>query len=151
AAIAAGVGSVMATVSKWNGMPGHGNKHFLTDILKGTLGFKGFVVSDYDGIDETAPGATKADKYANAFNAGVDMVMSSGGTAIPTQIANIKSLIPARVPMSRLDDQVGRILLTKCMMGLFERPAKIDRALTAAVGSAEHRMVGRQAVRQSLV
>jgi beta-glucosidase len=150
-AIGAGVGSVMATVSKWNGMPGHGNKRFLTDILKGTLGFKGFVVSDYDGIDETAPGATKADKYANAFNAGVDMVMSSGGTAIPTQIANIKSLIPARVPMSRLDDQVGRILLTKCMMGLFERPAKIDRALTAAVGSAEHRMVGRQAVRQSLV
>jgi beta-glucosidase len=150
-AVGAGVGSVMATVSKWNGMPGHGNKRFLTDILKGTLGFKGFVVSDYDGIDETAPGATKADKYANAFNAGVDMVMSSGGGGIAGQMATIKSVVPSRVPMARFDDQVGRILLTKCMMGLFERPAKIDRTLTAAVGSPEHRMVGRQAVRQSLV
>jgi beta-glucosidase len=151
AALAAGVGSVMATVSKWNGMPGHGNKRFLTDILKGTMGFKGFVVSDYDGIDETAPGATKADKYANAFNAGVDMVMSSGGGGIAGQIATIKGVVPSRVPMSRFDDQVGRILLTKCMMGLFERPAKIDRTLTAAIGSADHRAVGRQAVRQALV
>jgi beta-glucosidase len=151
AAVAAGVGSVMATVSKWNGMPGHGNKHFLTDILKGTLGFKGFVVSDYDGIDETAPGATKADKYVAAFNAGVDMVMSSGGGGIAGQIATIKGVVPSRVSMARFDDQVGRVLLTKCMMGLFERPAKIDRALTAAMGSAEHRAVGRQVVRQSLV
>jgi beta-glucosidase len=151
AAVGAGVGSVMATVSKWNGMPGHGNKRFLTDILKGQLGFKGFVVSDYDGIDDTAPGATKADKYSNAFNAGIDMVMSSGGSGIAAQIATIKSVVPSRVPMTRFDDQVGRILLTKCMMGMFERPAKIDRTLTSAVGSTEHRAVGRQAVRQSLV
>jgi beta-glucosidase len=150
-AVAAGTGSVMATVSKWNGMAGHTNKRFLTDILKGTLGFKGFVVSDYDGIDETAPGANAAEKYASAFNAGIDMVMSSGGKGIPAQIATIKGVVGSKVPMTRFDDMVGRILLTKCMMGLFESTGKTDRTLTAAVGSPDHRLVGRQAVRESLV
>jgi beta-glucosidase len=151
AVLGAGVGAVMATVSKWNGMPGHGNKRFLTDILKGTLGFKGFVISDYDGIDDTAPGATAADKYTAAFNAGVDMVMSSGGKGLAAPLALIKGLVPARVSQARFDDQVGRVLLTKCMMGLFNSSGKTDRALTAAVGSAEHRAIGRQAVRESLV
>jgi beta-glucosidase len=150
-AVAAGVGSVMASVSSWNGLRGHGNK-MLTDVLKGTLGFKGFVISDYDGIDDTAPGATPADKYATAYNAGVDMIMASGEKrAIAAYITLLKGLVPARISQQRLDDAVSRILLTKCMMGLFDWSGKTDRKLTAAMGSAEHRAVGRQAVRESLV
>jgi beta-glucosidase len=156
-AIPAGVGSVMATVSSWNGVRGHTNKHLLTEVLKGTLGFKGFVVSDYDGIDQTISGSSAADKYATAFNAGIDMVMTSGdsgeGTAgtIPAEIAVIKSVVPSRVSQERFDDAVGRILMTKCMMGLFESSGKADRTLTSAIGSMAHREVGRQAVRESLV
>jgi beta-glucosidase len=63
----------------------------------------------------------------------------------------LKGLVPGKVTQARIDDAVGRILLTKCMMGMFEASGKIDRALTAAVGSAEHRAVARQAVRESLV
>src|SRR4051812_39711612 len=77
--------------------------------------------------------------------------MSGGGRAITAEAALSRGLAPGRVSQARLDDQVGRILLTKCMMGLFQSSGKIDRALTAAVGSPEHRAVGRQAVRQSLV
>jgi beta-glucosidase len=151
-AVPAGVGSVMATVSKWNGVPGHGDKKLLTDVLKGTLGFKGFVISDYDGIDDTAPGATPADKYTTAFNSGIDMVMASGDKrAIAAEIALIKGLVPGRISQQRLDDAVSRVLLTKCMMGLFASSGKADRGLTAAIGSADHRAIGRQAVRESLV
>jgi beta-glucosidase len=156
-AIPAGVGSVMATVSSWNGVKGHSNKHLLTEVLKGTLGFKGFVVSDYDGIDQTVPGASAAEKYTTALNAGIDMVMTSGDSGegvagtISAEIALIKGLVPSKVSQERLDDAVSRILLTKCMMGLFESPGKADRALTANIGSTEHRTVARQAVRESLV
>jgi beta-glucosidase len=150
-AVPAGVGSVMATVSSLNGVPGHTNK-MLTDVLKGTLGFKGFVISDYDGIDETTPGATLADKFATGINAGIDMFMlSGGGRTIAAQVALLKGLVPGKVTQARIDDAVSRILLTKCMMGLFDATGKIDRTLTAAVGSAEHRAVARQAVRESLV
>jgi beta-glucosidase len=149
--VPAGVGSVMATVSSLNGVPGHSNK-MLTDVLKGTLGFKGFVISDYDGIDETTPGATDADKFATGINAGIDMFMLSGGSrAIAAQVALLKGLVPGKVTQARIDDAVSRILLTKCMMGMFEASGKVDRAVTAAVGSAEHRAVARQAVRESLV
>jgi beta-glucosidase len=150
-AIAAGVGSVMATYSRWNGTPVHSSKKLLTDVLKTEMGFRGFVISDFEGIEETASGATAADRYAGAFNAGIDMVMSSGETGIAALIALIEGLVPARVPRARFDDQVGRILLTKCMMGLLDGTGLADRTLTAAVGAADHRAVGRQAVRQSLV
>ncbi|HEX3697234.1 MAG TPA: glycoside hydrolase family 3 C-terminal domain-containing protein [Polyangia bacterium] len=150
--VSAGVGAVMATVSMWNGLRGHADGKLLTDTLKGTLGFKGFVISDYDGIDETVPGAAVEDKYTTGLNAGIDLMMLSGGSrALAAQIALVKSLVPARVPQTRIDDAVSRILMTKCMMGLFDVTGKVDRTLTAALGSADHRAVGRQAVRESLV
>ena len=55
AAIKAGVGSIMVSYSSWNGVKMHGNKYLLTDVLKGELGFKGFLVSDWAAIDQISP------------------------------------------------------------------------------------------------
>ena len=57
AAIKAGVGTIMVSYSSWNGEKMHGNRRLLTDMLKGELGFEGFVVSDWNGIDQL-PGDT---------------------------------------------------------------------------------------------
>ena len=73
AAVKAGVGSIMVSYSSWNGMKMHGNKHLLTDVLKGELGFKGFLVSDWAAIDQLSPDY-KSD-VAASINAGLDMVM----------------------------------------------------------------------------
>lgn len=153
AAIKAGVGSIMVSYSSWNGKKMHGNKYLLTDVLKGELGFKGFLVSDWAAIDQLSPDY-KSD-VAASINAGVDMVMVPNG---PNQsnnyidfIRDLKELVAeGQVPMSRIDDAVTRILRIKYQMGLFDQ-TDVDPALTAAVGSAEHREVARECVRESLV
>jgi beta-glucosidase len=73
AAINAGVGTVMASFSSWNGSKLHGNNYLLTDVLKNELGFTGFVVSDWAAIDQL-PG-TYSNKVETSINAGIDMVM----------------------------------------------------------------------------
>jgi beta-glucosidase len=147
ATIQAGVGSVMVSYSSWNGQPMHGNRRLITDVLKGELGFPGFVVSDWAAIDLMSPDYTQ--DIERAINAGIDMVM------VPIRyrefVTRLKALVAAgRVPMPRIDDAVRRILRQKVRFKLWERPFA-DRALTAEIGSAEHRAVAREAVRQSLV
>lgn len=147
AAVKAGVGSIMVSYSSWNGQRLHGQKHLITDVLKGELGFQGFVVSDWEGIDKM--GSSFKENVANAINAGVDMAMCSNGYR--QFIRAVKSLVGAnRIPMARIDDAVRRILRVKAAAGLWEHPMS-DRALAPQVGSSEHRTVGRDAVRQSVV
>ncbi|MEV0270650.1 glycoside hydrolase family 3 protein [Hamadaea sp. NPDC050747] len=150
AAVQRGVGSVMISYSSWNGVKLHGNKYLITDVLKGELGFSGFVVSDWNGIDQIdgASGFTAAEVTA-AINAGIDMVM------VPTAWKNFITTLRAEVanghvPMSRIDDANRRILTKKFELGLFEKPYT-DRSFTPTVGSAAHRALARQAVRQSQV
>jgi beta-glucosidase len=145
--VEAGVGSVMVSYSSWNGVPMHGNGSLITDVLKGELGFEGFVVTDWEAIDEM-PGEY-ADDVAKAINAGVDMVM------VPNRyklfLATLRKLVEQkRVPLTRIDDAVRRILRKKVELGLWQRPFT-DRALTASIGSDAHRAVARDAVRQSAV
>jgi len=149
-AIRAGVGSIMPSYSSWNGLKCSANKRLLTEILKDELGFEGFVISDYSAID-ALPGDYKH-KIALSINAGMDMVM------VPERyqefIARLKeSAQDGTVPMSRIDDAVRRILRVKFAMGLMDRNhGKLaDRKLWKQFGSAEHRAVARDAVRQSLV
>jgi beta-glucosidase len=147
AAVKANVATVMVSFSSWNGQPMHGNKHLVTDVLKGELGFSGFTVSDWAAIDLMSPDYSQ--DIETAINAGLDMVM------VPIHyrdfITKLKGLVAAgRVPQARIDDAVRRILRQKARFGLWERPFT-DRALTASIGSAEHRAVAREAVRQSLV
>ena len=147
AAVKAGVGSVMASYSSWNGARLHGQKYLLTDVLKGELGFQGFVVSDWEGIDNMS--TSYKENVANAINAGIDMGMVAGG--YNKFIRAVKSLVSSgRIPMSRIDDAVRRILRVKLAAGLWEHPMS-ERKLAGQIGSAEHRAVARDAVRQSMV
>ncbi|HEV2328047.1 MAG TPA: glycoside hydrolase family 3 N-terminal domain-containing protein [Verrucomicrobiae bacterium] len=153
AAVQAGVGSIMISYSSWNGLKMHANKHLLTDVLKEELGFKGFLVSDWAAIDQISPNF-KSD-VETSINAGLDMVMIPNGPAKTNNyvefINDLKELVAeGRVPLSRIDDAVARILRIKVQMGLFENPWT-DPALTAQIGSTEHRAVARECVRESLV
>ncbi len=155
AAIASGTGTIMASYNSWNGVKLHGHHYLLTDLLKGELGFDGFIVSDWQGIDEI-PGNFKND-IITSINAGIDMVMVPGDTRkagrgyrefIETLTESVNE---GSIEMSRIDDAVTRILTIKQKMGLLELPYHNDRALTPTVGSAAHRTLARQAVRESLV
>jgi len=153
AAIKAGVGSIMVSYSSWNGQKMHGNKYLLTDVLKGELGFKGFLVSDWAAIDQLSPDY-KAD-VETSINAGLDMVMIPYGPGATNNyvefIDDLKSLVAeGKVSPDRIDDAVSRILRIKFQMGLFENPWT-DPSLTAQIGSPEHREVARECVQQSLV
>ena len=146
-AVSTGSGAVMISYSSWNGVKDHRNKYLITDLLKGQLGFKGLVVSDWAGINQISPDYTDAVRIA--INAGIDMVMLPGDYR--RFIGIVRSQIRAgNIPISRVDDAVTRILNAKFGLGLFDRPYA-DRAYTAQVGSAAHRAVARQAVRESLV
>jgi beta-glucosidase len=153
AAIKAGVGSIMVSYSSWNGKKMSGSKFLLTDVLKGELGFRGILVSDWAAIDQLSPDY-KNDVEAS-INAGLDMVMIPKGPDEPNNykefITDLKNLVAeGRVSQARIDDAVRRILRIKFEMGLFKNPYT-DPALTAEIGSAAHREVARQCVRESLV
>jgi beta-glucosidase len=149
-AIEAGVGSIMPSYSSWNGVKSSASKRLLTGILKEELGFDGFLISDYNAIDQIDPDYKKS--IGISINAGMDMVM------VPDHykqfIANLKELVQeGTVPMSRIDDAVTRVLRVKFAMGLMDskRSQLADRSLQKSFGSPEHRQVAREAVRQSIV
>jgi len=150
AAVQAGVGSIMPSYSSWNGVKVSGNRRLLTEILKQELGFQGFLISDYNAIDQVDRDYKKA--IGISINAGMDMAM------VPSRykefIASLKQLVDeGAVPIARIDDAVTRILRVKFAMGLMDpnRSQLADRGLHKTFGSAEHRQVAREAVRQSLV
>ncbi len=145
-AIDAGVMTVMASYSAWNGIKLHGHRRLLTDVLKGELGFSGFVVSDWMGIDQIAP--SYEDCVVRAVNAGIDMVM------VPIDYERFLSAMSAatadgRIPLPRIDDAVRRIVWAKAAIGLFE--PEDTRPPLSAVGSSEHRALAAEAVRAGAV
>ncbi len=146
AAVKAGVLSIMPSFSSWNGTKMHGNKYLLTDVLKGELGFQGFLISDWEALSQL-PG-NSYDQVVKAVNAGVDMYM---GTEYQNFYNQLRQAVKnGDVPMSRIDDAVSRILRAKFTLGLFEHPFADPEAFKR-IGSPEHRAVAREAVRQSLV
>lgn len=152
-AIKAGAKNIMISYNSWNGAKLHGHKYLMTDVLKGELGFKGFVVSDWAGIDQLDKDYKTA--IEKTINAGMDMVMIPNGPDKANNyiqfITFLKELVnEGKVPLSRIDDAARRILKVKFEMNLWEN-YKVDRKLTEQIGSAEHREVARDAVRQSLV
>jgi beta-glucosidase len=115
-------------------------------MLKGELGFEGFLISDWEAISQL-PG-NSYDQVVRAINAGVDMHMGPEWQTFYTQLQ--QAVKNGSVPMSRIDDAVGRILRAKFTLGLFEHPLTDPEAFER-IGSPEHRAVAREAVRQSLV
>jgi beta-glucosidase len=148
-AIKAGVGTIMPSYNSWNGVKCSGSKRLLTEILKGELKFDGFLISDYDAIDEM-PGDYKTQIETSA-NAGMDMFMVS--TKYRELYALLLELVREnRVPLARIDDAVTRILRVKFAMGLMDGRSNLaDRKLHETFGSAAHRQVARECVRETLV
>jgi beta-glucosidase len=147
AALEAGARNIMVSHSTWGGLRMHAQKYLLTEVLKGELGFTGFLVSDWGSIDVIAPDYYTA--VVTSINAGVDMVMVPyDGHRFITHLT--RAVKDGDVPLARIDDAVRRILTIKFELGLFERPFG-DESLLPLVGSQTHRTVAREAVRKSLV
>lgn len=149
AAIEAGVQTVMASFSSWNGEKIHGSHYLLTDVLKKRMGFDGFVVSDWNGHGQL-PGCTDATCPA-AINAGIDMVMVpyDWKAMYDNTLAQVRA---GEIAPARLDDAVRRILRVKVRAGLFDGRSPSERAGPGDVlGNSLHRALARRAVRESLV
>lgn len=150
-AIEAGVQTIMASFSSWRGQKLHGHRYLLTDVLKGRLGFDGFVIGDWNGHAQLSD--CGASSCPRSIDAGVDMFM------VPADwrafLANtIRQVRAGEVEEARVDDAVRRILRVKARAGLLDagppssRPHAGDASL---VGSPDHRALARRAVRRSLV
>lgn len=147
AAVKAGVMSVMASFSSWKTTKMHAQNYLLTDVLKDELGFKGFIVSDWGGIDQVDPDYYTA--VVTAINAGIDMNM------VPVDyikfISVMKQAVEANdISEDRINDAVRRILRAKFELGLFEHPYP-DPTFIQTVRSDAHVAIARQAVQESLV
>ncbi|KAL0436222.1 UNVERIFIED_CONTAM: Lysosomal beta glucosidase [Sesamum radiatum] len=146
-----GVATVMVSYSSWNGKKMHANQDLVTGFLKNKLKFRGFVISDWQGIDRITdpPHANYTYSVQAGILAGIDMIMlpEDFTTFIEDLTLQVKNNI---IPMSRIDDAVRRILRVKFVMGLFEDPLA-DPSLANQLGSQEHRELAREAVRKSLV
>lgn len=150
-AVEAGVHTVMVNSSEINGIPAHSDHYILTEILRNELGFKGFVVSDWEDInrlytrDKVA--SSRKEAVRMAVMAGVDMSM------VPYDYSFYHDLLElakeGEVPQSRIDEAVGRILRVKFQLNLFENPYP-DKSMKEKVGSAEFTAASLQAAREAM-
>ncbi|MEX1377076.1 MAG: glycoside hydrolase family 3 protein [Eubacteriales bacterium] len=115
-----GVYTVMVSFSSINGVKMHENKHYITDVLKGELGFQGLVISDWEG-HQLIESARYNDKVAKAINAGIDMLMEPEDWKMAIE-AIVDETNKGNIPMERIDDAVYRILWVKFQIGLFDNP-----------------------------
>ena len=144
--------TVMVNSSEIDGIPTHSDYHLLTEVLKKELGFKGFVVSDWNDIknlyerDKVAPSPKEAVRMA--VMAGVDMSM------VPLDYSFYDLLLQlvkeGSVPMSRIDDAVSRILKVKYLTGIIDNPYP-DTLLKSKIADSESKKINLQAARESIV
>jgi beta-glucosidase len=148
-AIDAGTQSIMASFNAWNGVKMHANQALMTEVLKGQMGFDGFVMGDWNAHGQI-PGCTNAD-CAIAFNAGLDVFnVPADWRALYANL--VREVNDGTISKARINDAVRRILRVKMRMGVFEEPAPDKRPDTyQPIGTSAHRTIARQAVRESLV
>lgn len=151
AAVKAGARTIMVNSAEINGTPGHVNHHILTDILRGELGFKGFVVSDWEDIKKLVTqwkiAADEKEATRMSVMAGIDMSMVPSDYSFADHLlALVKE---GKVPVSRIDEAVRRILRVKFELGLFEN-ALPNPALASTVGTNSSRDVALDAARESM-
>ncbi|HEV7645866.1 MAG TPA: glycoside hydrolase family 3 N-terminal domain-containing protein [Pyrinomonadaceae bacterium] len=152
AAVKAGARTLMVNSGAVNGVPGHSNKHLLTDMLKEELGFDGFIVSDWEDIKKLVTqwrvAGDEKEATRQAVMAGIDMSM------VPLSYSFSDNLIELvkekKVPMSRIDDAVRRILRVKFELGLFEN-AMPDNSLRVNFGHSEYADAALDAARESIM
>ncbi|MBP6580171.1 MAG: glycoside hydrolase family 3 C-terminal domain-containing protein [Sphingorhabdus sp.] len=151
AAIDAGAGNIMSAYMDFNDVPASANRHMLTDVLRGELGFKGWVVTDASAVHNLvrqgyAP--DKAEASIRALMAGVDMEMSMAPNAFATLADSVRA---GKVPMKRLDEAVRRVLVAKLMMGLFENPYVDEAAAETVLNDPAHKVASQAAAERALV
>jgi beta-glucosidase len=151
AAVKAGAHTIMVNSGEINGTPGHINHHILTEILRDELGFKGFVVSDWEDIKKLVTiwrvAADEKEATRLAIMAGIDMSMVPNDYSFSDLlVALVKE---GAVPQSRIDEAVRRILRVKFELGLFENPTP-NPALKSRFGLPESRQVSLQAAQESM-
>lgn len=144
-AVNAGVKSIMVSYSSINGLKMHQNEYWITDVLKNELGFKGFVIGDYEAVSQVT-GSSFADKVINTVNAGVDMLMEPHRFE-QTHAAILSGIQSGRISMNRINDAVRRILTVKYEMNVFASKSQPSGSLREAA----HLEIARQAVRESQV
>src|SRR5229473_2524754 len=151
AAVKAGAHTVMVNSSEVNGTPGHANSYPLKNVLRDELGLQGFVVSDWMDIKGLVSthhiAANEKEATRIAVLAGIDMSM------VPSDYSFSKLLLElvqeGKVPMSRIDEAVRRILTVKYQLGLFDDPLRGIDSKTA-IGSPESRQASLEAARESI-
>jgi beta-glucosidase len=152
AAIEAGVKTIMVNYGEINGVPVLSSKRLLTDLLRKELGFKGMVVSDWDDlrmlVEDYRVAKDKKDAARIAVESGMDMAMTPYSTEFSRQLLEL--VHEGKIPVSRIDESVERILRLKFELGLFENPfPRSDRL--SRVGAPEHKAAALDAARESLV
>lgn len=151
AAIEAGAGNVMTAYMDLNGIPATGSGWLFTDLLRDTLGFDGFVVSDANAVRNLVThgfAADLTDAGARAVNAGVDMEMAISGAAY----AHLPEALEAgEVDMAAVDASVRRILAAKVRMGLLDDPYVDEDRARQVLADPAHRDVARVAAERSAV
>ncbi|GHO47497.1 beta-glucosidase [Ktedonospora formicarum] len=163
AAVKAGAGNIMTSYVGTGGVPGAADRRLITDVLRGELGFEGFIVSDASSVvDLTTHGFAKDDLDAatRAIRAGLDMEMWFGlrfqEGMIPTPGVGAFATLPdairqGLVDEQRLDEAVRRVLLLKFRLGLFEQPYVDEGRAAKTLGLPEHREMARIAAERSAV
>ncbi len=151
AAVEAGAGNIMSAYMDLGGVPASGNRWLLTDVLRGALGFDGFVVTDANAARDLVThhfAADPADAAARALAAGVDMEMAVGDHAFSHLGA---ALADGRISLERLDESVRRILAVKEALGLLDQPFVDEDAAREVLARPAHRDAAQQAAEQSAV
>jgi beta-glucosidase len=151
AALKAGAHTVMVNSSEVNGTPGHANGFLLKDVLRGELGLQGFVVSDWADIKKLVDvhhiAANEKEATRIAVLAGIDMSMVPSDYSFSDLLLELVQ--DGKVPTSRIDEAVRRILTVKYQLGLFDDPLRGIDSKTI-IGSPESRQVSLEAARESI-
>lgn len=152
AAVQAGAGNVMSAYMDLNDIPAVGNTWLLNDVLRGQMGFKGWVVSDANGTKNQVVqhfARDEADAAVRSIAAGNDMEMSFGPAASAATLA--ASVRAGKLAEATLDQAVRRILIAKFKMGLFERPFVDEAQARRTLADPGHRDAAQQAAERSFV
>lgn len=150
-AIRAGAGSLMTAHNELNGVPCHANRWLVEDVLRGECGFNGFVVSDWMDIerlvDEHHTATNQEQAVYQTVMSGMDMHMHGPGFLEPL----VKLVKEGRIPESRVDESVRRILRAKFKLGLFEQAQVSPEQCSQFTYSAEHQATALESARKSIV
>jgi beta-glucosidase len=150
AGVAAGALTVMSAFNDLSGMPASGNRHTLTDILRGEWHFPGYVISDWAAVGELVDhgvAANDADAARLGLTAGVDMEMVS--TTYPDTLA--QQIKAGKIPEKVLDEAVRRVLTVKFEKGLFDHPFTDETRCQTAFLQPDAIALAREAAAKSCV